>query len=72
MTEGHLLTEVDTEMYADSVEWCPMNSDVLACGTYQLCESSAKRIGKLLLFKCAPDNQRCLNIPVCCNIENVM
>ncbi|XP_065898342.1 diphthine methyltransferase-like isoform X2 [Dysidea avara] len=62
MTEGHLLAEVDTELYADSVEWCPLNSDLLACGTYQLCESSAKRIGKLLLFKCAPDEQSVVQV----------
>lgn len=58
MTEGHLLAEVDTELYADSVEWSPLNTDLLACGTYQLCESSAKRVGKLLVFKYAPDKQR--------------
>ena len=28
----------DTELSADTVEWCPVspNTDILACGTYQL------------------------------------
>lgn len=31
----------DTELHADSVEWCPepARSDILVCGTYQLAGS---------------------------------
>ncbi|KAI7813712.1 diphthine methyltransferase isoform X1 [Triplophysa rosa] len=51
----------DTELSADTVEWCPIPewSHVLACGTYQLQKSDEKtaegsaapnRIGRLFLF----------------------
>ena len=48
---GHLLEEVDTGLNADCVEWCPLyeRSDLLICGTYQLCDS--KRKGSLLLLR---------------------
>ncbi|XP_032372555.1 diphthine methyltransferase [Etheostoma spectabile] len=49
----------DTELSADSVEWCPVSSshDVLACGTYQLQkgaeeeDATPKRTGRLYLFE---------------------
>ena len=35
------LQVVDTQLYADSVEWCPFEGmqHVLLCGTYQLLET---------------------------------
>ncbi|XP_042579794.1 diphthine methyltransferase [Cyprinus carpio] len=56
----------DTELSADTVEWCPLPqfSHVLACGTYQLQKGDEKqtaencpapnRIGRLYLFECNP------------------
>ncbi|XDV21016.1 hypothetical protein PO909_026206 [Leuciscus waleckii] len=55
----------DTELSADTVEWCPLPqwSHVLACGTYQLQKGDDKtaedstapnRIGRLYLFHCNP------------------
>ncbi|KTF91737.1 hypothetical protein cypCar_00003206 [Cyprinus carpio] len=56
----------DTELSADTVEWCPLPqwSHVLACGTYQLQKGDDKqtaedspapnRIGRLYLFDCNP------------------
>ncbi|KAG9261958.1 diphthine methyltransferase [Astyanax mexicanus] len=52
----------DTELSADSVEWCPLNqwSHILACGTYQLQKdqeettvesTTPSRTGRLYLFK---------------------
>lgn len=49
----------DTELSADTVEWCPVSSDhdVLACGTYQLQrgtgeeEATTSRTGRLYLFE---------------------
>ncbi|XP_069557622.1 diphthine methyltransferase [Brachyistius frenatus] len=49
----------DTELSADTVEWCPVPSshDVLACGTYQLQKGGAEdaaapsRTGRLYLFE---------------------
>ncbi|XP_034727951.1 diphthine methyltransferase [Etheostoma cragini] len=49
----------DTELSADSVEWCPVSSshDVLACGTYQLQKGAGeehatpRRTGRLYLFE---------------------
>ncbi|CAG0924465.1 unnamed protein product, partial [Notodromas monacha] len=42
-----LLGEYDTELYADVVAWCPSDADseVLVCGTYQLCESVGEDVG---------------------------
>ena len=36
------LQTVDTQLYADSVEWCPFDGlqHILLCGTYQLLETS--------------------------------
>ncbi|XP_068460512.1 diphthine methyltransferase isoform X2 [Clinocottus analis] len=52
------LQVVDTELSADTVEWCPVapNHDVLACGTYQLHEGVGEeappsRTGRLYLFE---------------------
>uniref|UniRef100_A0A672HAC0 methylated diphthine methylhydrolase n=1 Tax=Salarias fasciatus TaxID=181472 RepID=A0A672HAC0_SALFA len=49
----------DTELSADTVEWCPVSSDhdVLACGTYQLHkgvgedDATPSRTGRLYLFE---------------------
>ncbi|XP_010890740.2 diphthine methyltransferase [Esox lucius] len=50
----------DTELSADTVEWCPIPQcyNILACGTYQLqkgpdagSEEAASRIGRLYLFQ---------------------
>ncbi|XP_008278842.1 diphthine methyltransferase isoform X2 [Stegastes partitus] len=49
----------DTELSADTVEWCPVppNHDILACGTYQLQkgvgeeDATPSRTGRLYLFE---------------------
>ncbi|KAG7318256.1 hypothetical protein KOW79_018011 [Hemibagrus wyckioides] len=46
----------DTELSADTVEWCPVSqhAHILACGTYQLQKDDEKnpsRIGRLYLFQ---------------------
>lgn len=49
----------DTELSADTVEWCPVSSDhnILACGTYQLQKGTGEedatpsRTGRLYLFR---------------------
>ncbi|XP_059192527.1 diphthine methyltransferase isoform X1 [Centropristis striata] len=49
----------DTELSADTVEWCPVSSshDILVCGTYQLQKGAGEedatpsRIGRLYLFE---------------------
>ncbi|XP_041792784.1 diphthine methyltransferase [Chelmon rostratus] len=49
----------DTELSADTVEWCPVSSssDILACGTYQLQKGAGEedatpsRTGRLYLFE---------------------
>ncbi|KAJ0019622.1 hypothetical protein NQD34_007191 [Periophthalmus magnuspinnatus] len=49
----------DTELSADTVEWCPVSSDhnILVCGTYQLqkgtgeVDSTPSRTGRLYLFQ---------------------
>lgn len=49
----------DTELSADSVEWCPVSSDhnILVCGTYQLQKGTGEedatpsRTGRLYLFQ---------------------
>ncbi|KAM6930955.1 diphthine methyltransferase [Xenentodon cancila] len=49
----------DTELSADTVEWCPVacSHDILACGTYQLQkgdgeeDAAPSRIGRLYLFE---------------------
>ena len=50
------LTEVDTLLTADSVEWCPTDTpiQVLAVGTYQLDETSGVRHGSLSLYSYSP------------------
>ncbi|XP_031732676.1 diphthine methyltransferase [Anarrhichthys ocellatus] len=53
------LQVVDTELSADTVEWCPVASshDILACGTYQLQKGAGEedappsRTGRLYLFE---------------------
>lgn len=53
----HTLDTFITELSADSVEWCPVESfkDILACGTYKLPEindsSKNRRIGQIYLFR---------------------
>lgn len=54
----------DTELFADSVEWCPVEpfTDIFVCGTYQLSSGEGenepgretepkKRIGRIYLFR---------------------
>ncbi|KAK3742977.1 hypothetical protein QZH41_008396, partial [Actinostola sp. cb2023] len=61
MSHNTLCTK-DTELYADTVEWCPLKpfQDILACGTYQLVEGnktnenagvSSKRVGNVKLYR---------------------
>ena len=47
------LTEVDTLLTADSVEWCPRGDlhQVLASGTYQLDEKTGLRRGGLAMYE---------------------
>lgn len=63
----------DTELSADTVEWCPIPewSHIVACGTYQLQKSDDKtaeeciapsRIGRLYLFHC--NTQRSFSPPL--------
>ncbi|XP_029294636.1 diphthine methyltransferase isoform X3 [Cottoperca gobio] len=55
----HNLQVFDTELSADTVEWCPLSSshDILACGTYQLEKGAGEedatptRTGRLYLFE---------------------
>jgi hypothetical protein len=45
VAKGESMQVLDTELYADSAEWCPyptMN-DILLCGTYQLVEGEEKK-----------------------------
>ncbi|XP_070163746.1 diphthine methyltransferase [Polyergus mexicanus] len=58
----YTLDEFDTEIPADSVEWCPAESfqDLLACGTYKLIENKedandekCKRTGRIYLLRVA-------------------
>lgn len=46
-----LLQKWDTLLYADCVEFCPFEPylSIAVCGTYQLCESEASRVGRLSL-----------------------
>lgn len=48
----------DTQLYADCVEFCPFEPylSILLCGTYQLCESEAARVGRLSLHSVKPEN----------------
>lgn len=47
----------DTQLYADCVEFCPFESyySIAICGTYQLCESEAARVGHLSLHSIDPE-----------------
>lgn len=47
----------DTVLYADCVEFCPFEPylSIAICGTYQLCESEASRVGRLSLHSIDPD-----------------
>lgn len=63
------LSTFDTKLYADSVEWCPIEpfKDLFVCGTYQLIEnteksitkeesiSSSGRLGRIYLFQVVKD-----------------
>jgi diphthamide biosynthesis protein 7 len=48
----------DTQLYADCVEFCPFEPylSIAICGTYQLCESEAARVGRLSLHSVDPEN----------------
>lgn len=62
------INEYDTELNADSIEWCPIEGhhNILVCGTYQLDEKSAddsenvknasSRSGLLHSFQCQMDD----------------
>lgn len=58
-TRTRSLQVFDTELSADTVEWCPVtpSDDLLACGTYQLHKGAAEdnappsRTGRLYLFE---------------------
>ncbi|XP_053336863.1 diphthine methyltransferase isoform X2 [Clarias gariepinus] len=57
----------DTELSADTVEWCPLPhyAHILACGTYQLQkddEKNTSRTGRLYLFQF--DQQQCFSPPL--------
>lgn len=47
----------DTQLYADCVEFCPFEPyfSLAICGTYQLCESEAVRVGRLTLHLINPE-----------------
>lgn len=51
MTSIQKLRSWDTQLYADCVEFCPFEPyfSLAVCGTYQLCESEASRVGRLSL-----------------------
>lgn len=60
-----ILNTFDTQLYADSVEWCPMEpfQDCFVCGTYQLSENTEdisknepRRLGKIYLFQVLKDD----------------
>ena len=48
----------DTQLYADCVEFCPFEPylSIAICGTYQLCEREAARVGHLSLHSVSPEN----------------
>ena len=50
---------VDTTLYADTVEWCKdrLHGDTLACGTYQLEETSMQRLGGINLYTLNEDKK---------------
>ena len=64
-----MILELDTELTADAVEWCPHEGaqELLACGTYQLVEGTGERVGKLHLLELLPAEQesdgRCMGRP---------
>ena len=47
------LHRYDTELTADTVEWCPTTDweEIVACGTYQLDSSTDTRHGSLSFHK---------------------
>jgi diphthamide biosynthesis protein 7 len=47
------LQQYDTELTADTVEWCPTANyrEIAACGTYQLDSSTERRHGSLSFHK---------------------
>jgi diphthamide biosynthesis protein 7 len=47
------LHQYDTELTADTVEWCPTANyrEIAACGTYQLDSSTERRHGSLSFHK---------------------
>ena len=56
------IVQFDTKFSADSVEWCPTNTNYFVCGTYQLIEATStenevrssennSRVGSMILFK---------------------
>ncbi|XP_076458696.1 diphthine methyltransferase-like [Babylonia areolata] len=64
------LQEIDTQLYADSVEWCPFEGmqDILLCGTYQLLESEEQttqsgqpqvRVGQLQVYRLHTPENNC-------------
>lgn len=55
-----MLARVDTELYADAVEFCPLqeHSDLMMCATYQLDEAAKQRLGRLYVFDTSQDRLR--------------
>lgn len=47
------LYQYDTELTADSVEWCPTTNyeEIAACGTYQLDSQTGRRHGSVSFYK---------------------
>jgi diphthamide biosynthesis protein 7 len=39
--QAESLSQADTEFSADAVEFCPLNSRIFACGTYQVDKEDA-------------------------------
>ncbi|XP_067673736.1 diphthine methyltransferase-like [Haliotis asinina] len=81
-----LVQTFDTELYADSVEWCPVEGcqDILLCGTYQLEEQNKEeaaceekrpqtRVGQLRMYR-LKSNDSCTNLSLhhCLDMPGVL
>ncbi|KAK2587407.1 hypothetical protein KPH14_003121 [Odynerus spinipes] len=76
------LTTFDTQLYADSVEWCPIEpfKDLFVCGTYQLLENTesisekelkpCRRLGKIYLFQVI--NNGCMKLLYTLETEGIL
>jgi hypothetical protein len=47
-----MLAQCDTELYADAIEFCPLEQyeNLMVCATYQLDEAAQQRLGRLYVF----------------------